>query len=150
MDRQIVNITVTDGRQSDRTRLVINERASSVYEADKDAPKFFAGNDMDGNSDELPPTVQLYSVEAAVKYAINERPMGDGYATLSIIVPQNGDYSLQIEGPSELMEKMAILDTETGRTWTTDVQCHRRTPRRTIRHRLRRPDHRHRTADHHG
>ena len=118
MDRQIVNITVTDGRQSDRTRLVINERASSVYEADKDAPKFFAGNDMDGNSDELPPTVQLYSVEAAVKYAINERPMGDGYATLSIIVPQNGDYSLQIEGPSDLMEKMAILDTETGRTWT--------------------------------
>ena len=118
MDRQIVNITVTDGRQSDRTRLVINERASSVYEADKDAPKFFAGNDMDGNSDELPPTVQLYSVEAAVKYAINERPMGDGYATLSIIVPQNGDYSLQIESSTELMEKMAILDTETGRTWT--------------------------------
>lgn len=118
MNRQIVNITVTDGRQSDRTRLVINERASSVYEADKDAPKFFAGNDMDGNSDELPPTVQLYSVEAAVKYAINERPMGNGYATLSIIVPQSGDYSLQIEAPSDLMEKMAILDTETGHTWT--------------------------------
>ena len=106
------------GRQSDRTRLVINEHASTIYEADKDAPKFFAGNDMSGDGDELPPTVQLYSVEAGVKYAINERPMGNGYATLSLFVPQDGDYSLWVDGHSELIEKLAILDTETGRTWT--------------------------------
>ena len=117
-NRRIVNITVMDGRQSDRTRLVINEHASSVYEADKDAPKFFAGNDMSGDGDELPPAVQLYSVEAGVKYAINERPMGNGYATLSLLVPQDGDYSLLVDGHSELTEKLAILDTETGRTWT--------------------------------
>lgn len=117
-NRRIVNITVINGRQSDRTRLVINENASTIYEADKDAPKFFAGNDMSGDGDELPPTVQLYSVEAGVKYAINERPMGNGYATLSLLVPQDGDYSLQVDGHSELTEKLAILDMETGRTWT--------------------------------
>lgn len=117
--RRIVNFTVTDGNQEDLTRLVINEQASANFESDKDAPKFFVGqNDMEEQDCDSSPTIQLFSVEAGVKYAINERPMNDGYATLSLIVPRAGDYSLNVGGNRELTSKLAILDTESGRTWT--------------------------------
>ena len=115
-DRRIVNISVGDGTYTDRTRLVINELAAAGYEDDKDAAKFFVG--QDGDDSKLPPTVQLYSVETSVKYAINERPMGDGYATLSLMAPADGDYTLQVDGNAELTQKLAILDTTTGLTWT--------------------------------
>lgn len=110
-NRQILNITVSNDSQTDRTRIVVNERATTGYEDDKDAPKFFTDESMSR-------AIQLYSIENGVKYAINERPMGNGYATLSLLVPDGGDYTLQVDGNGELIGKMAILDTVTGTTWS--------------------------------
>ena len=108
VERSILNLTLTDGSYSDHSRIVVNERASTGYENDKDAPKFM---------EKVPLTPQLFSVESGVKYAINERPYGDGYATFSIYVPVAGEYCLKADGHLGINDNLMILDTETNEVW---------------------------------
>lgn len=104
--RQIVNFTLSDGTDTDASRIVINEQAAKNYEDDKDAPKFM----------EKPPrSPQLYSVEGGVHYAINERPMGDGLVTFSLYAPADGEYRFCLNGDAG---RVAVLDTETGTVWS--------------------------------
>lgn len=73
-DRQIVNLTLSDGTNGDKTRVVFNEQRQKGYEMECDAPKFMS-------SEQVP---QLYSLDnEQARYAINEQPMGEvglGYA----------------------------------------------------------------------
>lgn len=86
-DRMLVNLTVTDGNNSDRTRVVFNNKASEAYEVGVDASKFVSG--------EAP---QIYSLDALnVRYAINERPAGDGVVRLGFYAPASGTYTLQCQ-----------------------------------------------------
>lgn len=65
--RMIINLNVSDGSLSDKTRVVFNDKKSRNYEMDCDAAKFMT----------LTQAPQLYSVEGkGTKFAINERPMG--------------------------------------------------------------------------
>ena len=104
-NRRVLNFMLTDGTDSDRSRLVINEQASVGYETEKDAPKFMESK---------PQMPQLFSVESGVQYAINERPMGDGVVTFSVYAPADGEYRFFVEGDNK---NMAVLDTETGVVW---------------------------------
>lgn len=74
-ERSVFNLTITDGIQTDRTRVVINGNASMEYEMEKDASKFMS-------SDENAP--QIFTTNNGIDYAINERPLADGKANLSV------------------------------------------------------------------
>ena len=80
--RDIFNIVLTNGNTTDRTRIVINEEASTQYEMDKDATKFFT-------TEAAMPL--LYSKADGISYAINERPLGDGIVNLCV-TNGNGAY----------------------------------------------------------
>lgn len=67
-DRQIVNLTLSDGTNGDKTRVVFNEQRQKGYEMECDAPKFLS-------SEQVP---QLYTLDQQQgQYAINERPLGE-------------------------------------------------------------------------
>ena len=84
-DRKLINLTVTDGTNSDRTRVVFNSNADAAYEVGTDASKFI--------STEAP---QIYSLDASnVRYAINERPAGDGVVNLGFYAPADGAFTIE-------------------------------------------------------
>ena len=104
-NRHILNFAISDGVDTDRSRVVINEQASIGYETDKDAPKFMEAK---------PNMPQLFSIESGVQYAINERPIGDGQIMFSFYAPADGEYHFSVDGD---VTNMIVLDTETGTSW---------------------------------
>ena len=83
-NRLLVNITLTDGKETDRARVVFNESAEAEYETACDAAKF--------GTEGVP---QIYTMDATdVKYAINERPMAQGNVSMGYSVPKQGTYTL--------------------------------------------------------
>lgn len=86
VERSLINLTLSDGETSDKTRVVFNARRRATYETECDAAKFMA----DG-------TPQLYSLdEQGVKYAINERPAGNGIVTLGYNAAKAGSYTIDL------------------------------------------------------
>ena len=104
--RAIFNICMKNGSNEDRTRIVINERASQQYEMDKDATKFFSTES---------PMPLIYTSADGVSYAINERPLGDGTVSLCA-TNANGSYCT-ISLADDLPDwEVTIEDPETGKT----------------------------------
>ena len=83
-DRLLVNITLSNGTDTDQTRVVFNSNAAMGYETTCDAAKF-----------ETAGVPQLYTIDSrAVKYAINERPVAEGIVTVGYTAPAQGSYTL--------------------------------------------------------
>ena len=83
-DRLLVNITLSNGEETDQTRVVFNNNAAMGYETACDAAKFSTAG-----------VPQLYTVDSrAVKYAINERPVAEGIVTVGYTAPAQGSYTL--------------------------------------------------------
>lgn len=100
-ERLLVNITLSDGKETDRTRVVFNEKATMDYELECDASKF--------STEGMP---QLYTLSTGnVMYAINERPMAQGCINLGFSVPVYGKYT--IEG-QRMDIGMLLMDNITG------------------------------------
>ena len=79
--RQIVNLTLSDGRTTDKTRVVFNPAKSQRYEIDCDAAKFESS------------AAELYTVEAqGGRMAINERP--EGSVQVGYQAPTAGEYTI--------------------------------------------------------
>lgn len=101
-DRQIVNLTLTDGLLADKTRVVFNEKKSVGYEMDCDAAKFMS-------TERVP---QLYTLDQQqARYAINERPSGEvpvGYAATA-----KGELSISV---TRMDQPMLLRDQELGVT----------------------------------
>lgn len=105
-NRHVYNFTLTNGDFTDRARLVINPDAKMDYEINCDASKFM--------SDELS-APQLYVYDNGIRYAIDERPLGDGIISLGARFGQTGDYTIQLKNnPAEDVSIM-LTDTETGK-----------------------------------
>jgi hypothetical protein len=83
--RSVYNILLTNGESTDRTRVVINENASADYELSCDANKFMSENAQ------MP---QIYTVNGDVRYAINERPLGNAVVELGLYIGTKGDYTI--------------------------------------------------------
>lgn len=83
--RQLIDLTLTDGSVTDRTRIVINAAASDDFEATCDASKMM--------SYEAP---QLYSQRGDELFAINEGPQASGAVALSLWLPTAGEYTLDV------------------------------------------------------
>ena len=81
--RHIINISLSDDKHSDFTRLVINDDATTKYDMGMDAAKFM--------STESIPQVFTYDAEHDM-CAINERPMENGTIELGIKLPATGTY----------------------------------------------------------
>ena len=108
INRQMVNLTLSDGTHTDKTRIVFNENKTQRYELDCDAAKF-------ESSTTVP---QLYTLEANnVKFAINERPLGS--VSLGFEVQKAGDYTIsaiRMDSPMLLKDNLtdATVDLSTS------------------------------------
>ena len=84
--RTVFNITLAkDGQQADRTRVVINEAATMQYDLSRDAAKF-TGTE--------PAVSQIFTINGATRYAINERPLNNGQARLGLHFGTDGTYTI--------------------------------------------------------
>lgn len=109
-NRQVFNLQLAEYSEnsenallSDRTRFVINAAATIGYEAGRDASKFFSIE---------PGIAHLYTIADGVKYAINERPIGDGEIQLGMQLPTAGTYTLALTKSASL--PVTLVDCLTG------------------------------------
>lgn len=108
INRQMVNLTLSDGTHTDKTRIVFNENKTQRYELDCDAAKFESNTAVP----------QLYTLEANnVKFAINERPLGS--VSLGFEVQKAGDYTIsaiRMDSPMLLKDNLtdATVDLSTS------------------------------------
>lgn len=101
--RWLVDIELNDGEQSDQTRFVLNNEASITYERSCDASKFFEAGTT---------CPQLFTIENDEPLAINERPLGDGYVQLGMIVAKSGTFT--ISATRNQFQEITLIDLETG------------------------------------
>ena len=99
--RLLVNLVLTDDVTEDRTRVVFNERQTHNYETACDAAKF-----------ETAGIPQLYTMDnEGIRYAINERPKGNGVVLMGYTAPTPGYYT--IDAP-RMDTQVFLYDAETG------------------------------------
>lgn len=91
-NRTIVNLNLSDGNHSDRTRIVLNDKALLQYEMDKDASKFMSTE---------PNVPQIYTSANGVDYAINERPFADGTVNVCASIGTEGTYTIALANDVE-------------------------------------------------
>lgn len=102
-DRKLIDVELTDGELTDKTRFVMNPQASMDYEITCDASKFMS---MDAN------VPQIWTVEQGVQMAINERPLENGTVQIGFKVAQGGQYT--ISAPRNGFKNIVLVDNETG------------------------------------
>ena len=101
-DRKLVNIAISgENAAADRTRVVFNDKQSLAYETACDAVKF-----------ESDAAAQLYTLDNKnVRYAINERPVGNGTVPVGVKFANGGRYTIS----AERMDTAVLLkDEKTG------------------------------------
>lgn len=103
--RTVLNITLTGEETTDRTRVVFNDKAEMGYEVSRDAA-LFAAMSADAS--------QIWSEAGGVKYAINERPMGDGIVELGLTCGKTGTYTIAL-GKNSGAESVILVDRQTGK-----------------------------------
>lgn len=102
-ERLLINLTLSDGNHTDKTRVVFNDKKSQAYELDCDAAKFAAINDAP----------QFYTIEAkAGNLAINERPMGS--VKLGFAAKKAGNFTISAK---RMDQPMLLQDKQTGATY---------------------------------
>ncbi len=105
-DRKLINLSLSDSKFTDKTRVVLNEEALMDYELECDASKFMSMRK------EVP---QLYSIgPKSIHYAVNERPLDDGTVKLGVYIPADGDYVINLTRNDA--EQVLLTDSETGQT----------------------------------
>ena len=104
--RNVFNFTIEGCGSDNRTRIVLNEKASMGYDSSRDAAKFFASK---------PSGAEIY-VDADVKYDICERPLADGTAQLAIRTAKAGEYTITLSGRYTADWTVMLTDRETGAT----------------------------------
>lgn len=102
-ERLLINLTLSDGNHTDKTRVVFNDKKSQAYELDCDAAKFAAISDAP----------QFYTIEAkAGNLAINERPMGS--VKLGFAAKKAGNFTISAK---RMDQPMLLQDNQTGATF---------------------------------
>ena len=109
--RKLVDIELTNGEMTDKTRFVLNPQAKMDYETSCDASKFFS---MDNS------VPQIYTIENGVQMAINERPANDGVVTIGMKIPADGTYIIKSERTA--LKEAVIVDKLNGTETTLSAE----------------------------
>ena len=102
-ERKLIDIELSNGELSDKTRFVLNPKAKMDYETSCDASKFFS---MDA---EVP---QIYTLQNGAQMAINERPAGDCVIKIGIKTPAKGTYTISTN--RNMLEEAILVDLQNG------------------------------------
>lgn len=102
-ERKLIDVELSDGELTDKTRFVVNPEAEIGYELNRDASKFFS---MDAS------VPQIYTIENGELLAINERPLGEGTVQVGFRVAMDGEYT--ITAPRNGFTNITLVDNETG------------------------------------
>ena len=103
--RAVYNFTLSNADFTDRARLVVNPEAKMDYEINCDASKFMSDNQA---------VPQLYVYDSGIRYAIDERPLGDGIIGLGARFGLTGEYTIQLKNVPTNGESILLTDHETG------------------------------------
>lgn len=103
-NRQVFNITLTDGNIIDRTRFVINPKATMGYEINRDALKFMS------DREDVP---QIYIIDANQRLAIDERPESCGIIDIGVQTASDEMHTLHIDAKDASMP-VVLIDKLTG------------------------------------
>lgn len=101
--RKLIDVVLSDGEMTDKTRFVLNPQALIDYETTCDASKFMS---MDAS------VPQIYTIEQNTQMAINERPIGEGTVKIGFKVAADGTYT--ISAPRNQFKNIVLVDNETG------------------------------------
>lgn len=104
-DRALFNIHINGENGSDRTRIVINEEASSSYESNRDASKFMSTMDI---------VPQIFVNNSGIRMAIDETPIGNGEFTLGARFGKKGEYKVSLDTRNAEDYRVVLIDNETG------------------------------------
>lgn len=103
-NRLFVNLEISNGTTTDKTRVVFDDSKTALYDTGVDANKFLS-------FEKVP---QIYTLDGQnVKYSVNNRPNGSHEVSLGFVAPSAGEYTI---GASLTDCKMALKDLETGVT----------------------------------
>ncbi len=105
--RHLFDILLTGCDQYDRTRVVLNEEASTDFEPTCDATQ-------------IPVTDAslLCTIDGGRRFAINERPMPQGSITMGLDIAIEGDYTLSLGKTNS--RGITLTDNDTGRVTRLD------------------------------
>ena len=96
--RQLIDLEVSNGELSDKTRVVVNEKATLGYDMGSDASKFMSAD-----------APQIYTIgEDGTEYAINERPLDEGEVQLGFYTQKSGAFTLSM--PRCQAKKVYLVD----------------------------------------
>lgn len=98
--RQLINLVLQNNGMTDKTRVVFNEQQSLDYETSCDAAKF-----------ETSGVIQLYTLDGKVRYAINERPKGNGEVLMGYKAIESGKFTIEAQ---RMDIAVSIKDNVTG------------------------------------
>lgn len=101
--RKLIDIELSDGERTDKTRFVLNANAKMDYETSCDASKFFSMNAS---------VPQIYTIQNGIQMAINERPAGDGIIQIGVLIPASGTYTINSNRNAFL--EAVLVDKQTG------------------------------------
>ena len=101
--RSILNILLSSEKVSDKTRIVINNKATLNYDMECDATKFMS-TDLS--------VPQIYSINDHVDYSINERPLSNAMIVLGTYFGSEGKYTISMTANDAVTA--TLVDKKTG------------------------------------
>lgn len=103
-NRQLIDITVSADKYTDKTRVVLNETSTLGYETSYDACKFMT---MEAG------VPQIYTIDSEeTEYAINERPLDKGIVKLGVVVSTSGTHKISM--PRNEAGSVILIDHKAG------------------------------------
>ena len=103
-NRQLIDITISADKYTDKTRVVLNETSTLGYETSYDACKFMT---MENG------VPQIYTIDnEETEYAINERPLDKGIVKLGLVVSTSGTHRISM--PRNEAGSVILIDHKAG------------------------------------
>ena len=103
-NRQLIDITISADKYTDKTRVVLNEVSALGYETGYDACKFMT---MEAG------VPQIYTIDnEETEYAINERPLDKGIVKLGVVVSTSGTHRISM--PRNEAGSVILIDHNAG------------------------------------
>lgn len=102
--RQVYNFLINNADYTDKARLVLNESARTAYDMTCDAAKMMSSNAS---------VPQIYVNNNGTRYAIDERPTGNGEYILGVHFGKADTYTLQLQSTCS-DQQVLLIDTETN------------------------------------